>query len=115
MIEVYYFILGLILIVIGSLASARHPRKWRTSSNILYVAGMVLILFAIFALNDPIEGIPPEISNLISYLVVAGTFYGFLYKIQRDIRTDFEDKLRDFKSDIHRDIDRIERILEKKK
>jgi len=131
-----YFIIGLVLIAIGLLVSGRHPRKWRTQSNLLYIVGMVLILYAIFVLHDPIEGIPAEIWQILEFVTIVGVFYGFLYKIEWDIRrefdektktvkdeigkqiqelkTDFKDRIGDLKTDIHRDIDRIERKLEKK-
>jgi len=111
----YYFILGIVLMVIGLWLSVRHPRKWRIQSNIAFIAGMVLILFATFTLRDPIEGIPNEIMVIIQIVVTFGGFYGFLYKIEHDLRNEFGEKLRDLKADIHRDIDRIERILEIKK
>lgn len=123
-IELYYFVLGLALIIIGSLVGAHHPRKWRAQSNILYVAGMVLMLFAIFVLKDPIEGIPTEVWTILSYIVVVGSFIGFLYKIEWNIRHEFDDKIKtlktdlvrqidNLKSDIRRDIDRIERNMKK--
>lgn len=110
-----------------------HPRKWRMFSNFLYVSGMSLIILAIFGLGDPIEWIPSEIWSIIQYGIVVLSFYGFLYKIEKDMRVEFDDKIktvredfgkhidnlrddiRNLRSDIQRDIDRIEKTLEKKK
>ena len=130
--EMNYFVLGVVLIIIGLLASGRHPRKWRIQSNILYIAGMVMMLFAIFVLHDPIEGISAEIWGILQYVAIVGTFYGFLYMIERDMRHEVDGKLeilrtdlskkfenlrddiKTLKADLQRDTDRIERKLEKK-
>jgi hypothetical protein len=130
---VYYFIIGTFLIVVGLVMGRLHPRKWRMFSNFLYVSGMSLIILAIFGLGDPIEWIPSEIWSIIQYGIVVLSFYGFLYKIEKDMRVEFDDKIktvredfgkhidnlrddiRNLRSDIQRDIDRIEKTLEKKK
>ena len=102
--------------------SRKHPRKWKTQSNLLYIAGMGLILYAIFIQHDPIGGIPSEVWGIIQYFIIVGTFYGFMYKIERDMRHEFDDKLntlkddlnkriRELKSDFQREIDKIERKL----
>lgn len=116
----YYVIAGFVLILAGLLVNRQHPKKWRTQSNILYVAGMGLILYAVAIMHDPIEGIPTDVWNIIQYIIIFLTFYGFLYKIERDMRSDFNDRLGEIKNelinkidgakhDIQRDIDRLER------
>jgi len=124
--EVYYFVAGIFLIVLGLVMSRTHPRKWRTISNLLYVAGMSLVIFG-FAIvhDDPITSIPPDIWSILQYIIIVGSFYGFLYKIEWDMRHEFDGKLKtlkedlvkqieSLKNDIHRDIDRLERTLSKK-
>jgi len=125
-IRLYYFIAGLVLILAGLIATRQHPKKWRLCSNLLYVAGMVTTFFAIFVLNDPIEGIPTDLWTLIEYLSIFLSFYGFLYKIERDMKADFKEKINDLKTDlnktidamkqdIHRDIDKIENRIGRNK
>jgi uncharacterized membrane protein len=131
--EVYYFVIGIFLMVIGLAVGRIHPRKWRMFSNFLFVAGMSLIIFAIFGLGDPIDWIPSEVWSIVQYVVVVLTFFGFLYKIESDMRSETNERIKvireDFgkhidtlkssidtlRSDIHRDIDRLEKALEKKK
>jgi hypothetical protein len=129
----YYFIAGVFLMAIGFAVGRIHPRRWRMFSNLLFVGGMSLIIFAIFGLGDPIDWIPSEVWSILQYVIVVLTFYGFLYKIESDMRTEINERIKvareDFgkhidtvkssidtlRSDIHRDIDRLERELEKKK
>lgn len=135
--NMYYFIIGLVLIFVGLILSILHPRKWRLISNGFYIFGMALILFAIFGLNDPIEGIPTEIWNILEYFVVAGSFFGFFYMLKRDVRaefdarltlldsninnrfsdlkTDLNDKINNLKNDMQRDLSRIETLVGKKR
>lgn len=88
-----YFLIGFFLVAFGLVMSRLHPRKWRMTSNLLYIFGMALILFAIFGLNDPIEGIPTEIWTILEYFVVAGSFFGFFYMLKRDVRAEFDAQL----------------------
>lgn len=124
--EVDYFVAGIFLIVLGLVMSRIHPRKWRTISNLLYVAGMSLVIYG-FAIvhDDPIASIPPNIWSILEYIIIVGSFYGFIYKIEWDMRHEFDAKLKtlkedlakqieSLKNDIHRDIDRLERTLEKR-
>jgi len=124
--EVYYFVAGIFLIVLGLVMSRMHPRKWLTISNLLYVAGMSLVIFGFTIVHDdPITSIPSDIWSILQYIIIVGSFYGFLYKIEWDMRHEFDDKLKtlkedlvkqieSLKNDIHRDIDRLERMLSKK-
>jgi hypothetical protein len=121
--EMYYFIAGALLIIAGLLVNRQHPRKWRTQSNLLYVGGMALLFFALFVLHDPIEGIPTELWTIIEFFSIAVTFYGFMYKIERDMRTDLNDKAAELKTDLtskidglkqdfHREMDKLDNKLQ---
>lgn len=123
--ELYYFVAGIFLVILGLLMSRTHPIKWRNISNLLYVAGLALVIFG-FAIvhDDPITSIPPEIWSTLQYIIIVGSFYGFIYKIEWDMRHEFDDKLKTLKddlgkqietlkNDIHRDIDRLERMYNK--
>ena len=124
--EVYYFVAGIFLIALGLVMSRIHPRRWRTISNLLYVAGMSFVIFGFTIVHDdPITSIPPDIWSILQYIIIVGSFYGFLYKIEWDMRHEFDDKLKtlkedlikqieSLKNDIHRDIDRLEKMLGKK-
>jgi hypothetical protein len=132
-VQMYYFVVGLSFMLLGFVIGRIHPRKWNMFSNLMYIAGMSLIIFAIFGLGDPIEWIPSEVWSILQYVIVVFTFYGFLYKIESDMRSEINDKVKTLKedfgehldnlkseigilrSDIHRDIDRLERMLEKRK
>ena len=124
-VDLYYAVLGALIALVGLIVGRIHPRTWRTLSNFLYVAGIALLLYVIFA-GDPIDGIPSEIWNILEYLAIVGSFYGFLYKIERDLRTDFNDRANEIKSDlvksidglkqdIHRDMDKLENRIDAKK
>jgi hypothetical protein len=113
--KLWFFLLGIVAMVTAMLMLRQHPRKWKTLSSLIYVIGFAFALYALFAMHDPIEGIPSEVMTLIQIGVTIGGFYGFLYKIEHDLRGEFDDKLRDLKNDIHRDIDRIERKLNAKR
>ena len=118
--EMYYFLFGIVVAIIGLFLGRMHPRKWRTISDILFVAGFSLVIFGLAILHDdPIIGIPTEVWSIIQYVIVVLSFYGFLYKIEWDMRHEFDAKLKtlkedlvkqldNFKNDIHRDIDRLE-------
>ena len=123
--ELDYFIAGIFLVVLGLVMSWIHPRRWRTISNLLYVAGLGLIIYGFAIVHDEaIPNIPSNVWSILQYIIIVGSFYGFLYKIEWDMRHEFDDKLKELKvdlgkqidglkRDLQRDIDRLERMLEK--
>ncbi|MCJ7633516.1 TMEM134 family protein [Candidatus Bathyarchaeota archaeon] len=122
----YLFIAGIFIMILGLLIYRQHPRKWKNWTSLLYIVGFTLILYAIYAMHDPIDGIPDNVMSFIQIIATVSGFYGLLYKIEHDMRSEFEDKLTtrlgeikqdltkqitELKTDLRRDIDRIEQHL----
>ena len=105
-------VLGLFALVVVYIISSKQPRRGSRNS-FLYILVMSLIFYAIFYLKDPLDFIPQEIWNVANYLIIVITIYGFYHQLTSGLRLEFNDRLSDFRTELRRDIDRIEKRLDK--
>lgn len=102
----------------------------------VYILLMGLTFYALFLQHDPFD-LPPYLSDLISYAIIVGSFVGFYRQIEGSLRTDFNNRiealrtdistridglkndnatrLTELKSDFQREIDKLEKRLDKRK
>lgn len=121
-IGVELLVIGLIGIVIVYYLSKKQPKQ-TSRNNILYIIMMALIFYALFYLKDPFEFLPPQIWDIVNLAILVGVL-GFYHQLVGGVRTEFNDRLDDFrkginiriddfKDEVRRDLDRIEKRLEK--
>ena len=91
--------LNVIIIVYWLFRRRRRESAIATKfGTVLYIFLMALMYYVFFYIRDVAAYVglfPPEVWNIISYLTIAGTLYGFYHQISTGLRQEFEKKVLD--------------------
>jgi uncharacterized membrane protein len=95
-----FVVLGIVVLVGTVFLQRGRGSRSNQQTTILFLAGMILILYGIYVAKDPITVDTVDLTTFIGFGTLFGTLFGLMELRLRNFKTDLEGTLKEIKTDL---------------